>query len=63
MLRAFWKLTWVEIKVFVREPMGVIGSLLIPLVLFVLMGRTIGVGGPVTTGALPPMSFSRWQSW
>lgn len=33
------KLTWVEIKIFVREPMGVIGTILVPVVLFALLGR------------------------
>ena len=42
MLRGLWKLTWVEIKIFVREPMGVIGTVGIPLVLFLLLGRMAG---------------------
>ena len=61
MLRGFWKLTWVEIKVFVREPMGVAGSLLIPVVLFVLMGRTIGLNGPAVPNGLartPPFNVA-----
>ncbi len=33
------KLTWVEIKIFVREPMGVIGTVLVPVILFALLGR------------------------
>jgi ABC-2 type transport system permease protein len=43
MLNGFWKLTWVETKVFVREPMGLVGTLLVPLVVFVLLGRSGGV--------------------
>jgi ABC-2 type transport system permease protein len=46
MLKGFWKLTWIEIKVFLREPMGVIGSLLIPVVVFVLLGRLFGSVAP-----------------
>ncbi len=42
MLRGLWKLTWVEIKIFIREPMGVIGTVGIPLVLFLLLGRMAG---------------------
>ncbi len=42
MLHGLWKLTWVEIKVFMREPMGVIGGLAIPVILFVALGRSIG---------------------
>lgn len=33
------KLTWVEIKIFLREPMGAIGTVLVPVVLFVVLGR------------------------
>jgi ABC-2 type transport system permease protein len=45
MLRALWKLTWLEIKIFVREPLGFVGTVAIPVLVFVLLGRTIG-GGP-----------------
>lgn len=44
MLNGFWKLTWVETKIFVREPMGVIGTLVIPVILFVVLGRALGAG-------------------
>jgi len=50
MLRGFWKLTWVETKIFVREPMGLVGTLAVPLILFVVLGRIVGVsrsGAPV----------------
>jgi ABC-2 type transport system permease protein len=43
-LRGFWKLTWVETKIFAREPMGFIGTLAMPVVLFVLFGRVLGAG-------------------
>ena len=36
------KLTWVEIKIFLREPMGAIGTILIPVALFVILGRFLG---------------------
>ena len=39
MLTGFWKLTWVEIKVFMREPMGVIATLVIPVIIFLYLGR------------------------
>jgi ABC-2 type transport system permease protein len=35
-------LTWLEAKIFVREPLGVIGSVLIPVMLFVIIGRAMG---------------------
>jgi ABC-2 type transport system permease protein len=52
MLRGLWKLTWLEIKIFVREPLGVIGTVAIPVVSFVVLGRLIGGGpGPAARGA------------
>jgi ABC-2 type transport system permease protein len=36
------KLTWLEIKIFVREPMGVIGTVGIPVAVFVILGRLAG---------------------
>ena len=41
-LRGLWKLTWLEIKIFVREPMGFIGSVALPVLMFVMLGRTLG---------------------
>src|SRR3954454_9716242 len=45
MLRGFWKLTWVETKIFVREPLGVFGTVGIPILVFIGMGRAIGLPG------------------
>jgi ABC-2 type transport system permease protein len=42
MLRGFWTLTWVEIKIFVREPLGLFGSLAMPVIAFALLGRLFG---------------------
>jgi ABC-2 type transport system permease protein len=42
MLRGLWKLTWLEIKIFLREPLGAIGTILIPVVMFVVLGRVLG---------------------
>lgn len=42
MLNGFWKLTWVETKVFMREPMGLIGTLVFPLIIFIVFGRALG---------------------
>ena len=47
MLNGFWQLTWVEIKVFMREPMGVIGTLGIPVLVFLLLGRGFGTAPPL----------------
>lgn len=42
MLRGLWKLTWLELKIFVREPLGVIGTVAIPVAIFVVMSRMLG---------------------
>ena len=39
MLRGLLRLTWIEIKVFLREPLGALGTVVMPVVLFVLFGR------------------------
>lgn len=44
--RGFWKLAWVETKIFAREPMGFVGSLLMPVIAFIVLGRSIGVTAP-----------------
>src|SRR5689334_13091113 len=38
-MRGLLRLTWIEIKVFMREPLGAIGSILMPVLLYVLFGR------------------------
>lgn len=44
MLRGFWKLTWVETKVFAREPMGFVGTIGMPVILFLVLGRVLRAG-------------------
>ena len=39
MLRGLLRLTWIEIKVFLREPLGAIGTILMPVLVFILLGR------------------------
>ncbi len=47
MLRGLWQLTWLEIKIFLREPLGAIGTIVVPVVAFVLLGRaTAGRSAP-----------------
>lgn len=41
-LRGLIGLTWLEIKIFVREPLGVIGAVFVPVFLFVIIGRVFG---------------------
>ena len=42
MLRGLWKLTWIEIKIFLREPLGAFGTIGIPVLVFVVAGRVVG---------------------
>jgi ABC-2 type transport system permease protein len=42
MLRGLWRLTWLEIKIFVREPLGVIGTVGVPVLMFAVLGRLLG---------------------
>jgi ABC-2 type transport system permease protein len=46
MLRGLWKLTWLETKIFLREPLGAFGSVVLPVILFVVAGRLAGGGLP-----------------
>ena len=54
MLRGLWKLTWVEIKVFLREPLGAIGTVGFPVLIFVVLSHVTkgkpGRGSPPTSG-------------
>jgi ABC-2 type transport system permease protein len=45
MFRGLWRLTWLEIKIFVREPMGLFGSVGMPVVAFVVLARMFGPSG------------------
>ena len=42
MLKGLLKLTWIETKVFLREPMGAFGSIAVPVLLFVVVGKALG---------------------
>ena len=42
MLRGLWKLTWIEIKIFLREPLGALGTIGIPVLVFLVAGRVVG---------------------
>ncbi len=48
-LRGFWKLTWVETKIFTREPMGFVGTLVMPVVVFLALGRAFAAARPMAT--------------
>ncbi len=57
MLKGLLKLSWIETKVFVREPLGVIGSLGMPVVIFLIFGRSLG-GGPRGGAAMDSAPFN-----
>jgi ABC-2 type transport system permease protein len=54
MLRGLFGLTWLEIKIFVREPMGVIGTVGIPVLLFVVVSRLLGPRARSGAPGVPP---------
>jgi ABC-2 type transport system permease protein len=56
MLRGLWKLTWLETKIFVREPMGVFSTLGLPVLVFLVLGRMVGVGGGAAAAAQAPFN-------
>jgi len=55
MLRGLWKLTWIEIKVFLREPLGAFGTIVVPVLVFIVAGRILGRG--LAPNALAASSF------
>ena len=57
MLRGLWKLTWLEIKIFLREPLGALGTIGIPVLVFVVLGRVAGRG--LAPRSAPPAGFVR----
>jgi ABC-2 type transport system permease protein len=51
-MRGLWRLTWLEIKIYIREPLGAIGSL-IPVIALILIGQMMPKGALATSPALP----------
>jgi ABC-2 type transport system permease protein len=39
MLRGLLRLTWIEIKVFFREPLGALGTVFMPVLIFIVLGK------------------------
>lgn len=46
MLRGLRKLIWLEIKIFLREPLGAFGTIVVPVLVFLVVGRVVGHGLP-----------------
>ena len=57
MMRGLLRLTWLELKIFMREPLGAIGTVVIPVVVFIGVGRA--VGGRLAPAALATSGFVR----
>src|ERR1700722_14219432 len=52
MFRGLLKLTWLEIKIFLREPMGAFGSIFLPVLVFIGVGRFMGGRLPAASTAI-----------
>lgn len=48
-MRGMWSLTWIEIKIFLREPLGAIGTVFVPVIVFVMLGRLANDGSSPTS--------------
>jgi ABC-2 type transport system permease protein len=57
MLHGLWKLTWIETKIFMREPLGAFGTIAMPIVFFLVLGRLGSVG--LVPPSLATISFMR----
>lgn len=55
MLRGLLTLTWLEIKIFVREPLGVIGTVGVPVLVFVVLGRMFAPRAAQQTTTAPDL--------
>ncbi|HEV8411866.1 MAG TPA: ABC transporter permease [Gemmatimonadaceae bacterium] len=55
-LRGLWDLTWVEIKIFLREPLGAIGTIAMPVLAFVVLGKA--TAGRAVSPAPPPEALT-----
>jgi ABC-2 type transport system permease protein len=50
-MRGLWRLTWLEIKIYLREPLGALGSV-VPVIAFIAIGRMVPRGVLATPPAL-----------
>src|SRR5689334_5077607 len=51
MFRGLLQLSWLELKIFLREPLGAMGSIGFPVVAFLILGRSLG-GGAVRSPSI-----------
>lgn len=59
MLRGLWKLTWIEIKIFLREPLGAFGTIGFPVLLFLAGGRLASRSHTTATASASATTFLR----
>jgi ABC-2 type transport system permease protein len=57
MLKGLLKLSWIETKIFLREPLGVVGSLGVPVIVFVIFGRSMR-GSPGRGTSIAELPFN-----
>ena len=50
-MRGLLKLTWLEIRIFIREPLGFVSAIGIPLAMFLLLGRSVSPGAATSARA------------
>ena len=50
-MRGLLKLTWLEIRIFTREPLGFVAAIGIPLAMFLVLGRTVSPRADHSAGA------------
>ena len=55
-MNGLWQLTWLEIKIFVREPLGLFGTVGVPVLVFLGLGRAMS---GTLTPASPEEAFLR----
>ena len=55
MLKGLWSLTWLEIKIFVREPLGLVGTVGVPVAIVIFLGR---IAPPATRMSMTPRSLA-----
>ena len=53
MMRGLLRLTWIELKIFIREPLGALGTVFVPVLVFVALGK---LGARVAPASEPAAS-------
>jgi len=55
-LRGLPRLTWLEIKIFLREPLGAIGGVLVPVAAYVVLSRAVPRVNTITSAPDAPVA-------